>query len=292
MHPDIAILINNQENVSAEWRDKLHGVEMKQFSYTSPLGNTIHYTLQCNTERVRSTMAKTNATPNLVKCRICAENRPQDQLFLAWRAQPSGNEFDILVNPFPIFPAHLTVVSKTHRPQHINAMDIQSFAYYSEMAVFFNGADCGASIPGHMHYQAAPVECFNIVEDAKMCALGEKLTDCAYYIRGLERNVILMTTFLSDNAQDKFNELMQSINRTEDHMINVLIYWDKSQEKFLWFIFPRQKFRPDSFFSENEDHRLLVSPATAEMCGVIVTPDINTFNRITINDIHTIISQS
>lgn len=292
MHPDIAILVNKQESVSAEWRDKLHGVEQRQYTYSSPLGNIIHYTLQCNTERVRSTMAKTNATPTPVKCRICAENRPSDQLFIEWIAQPSGNVFDILINPFPIFPAHLTVVSKSHRPQHIDAQDIQDFAFYSKMAVFFNGADCGASIPGHMHYQAAPIECFNIVEDAKKCSLGENLTDCASYIQGLERNVILMTTNRSDNAMEKFNALMQQIHRTDDRMINVLVYWNQSQEQFLWFIFPRQKFRPDRFFAENEEQRLLISPATAELCGVIVTPDINTFNRITVDDIHTIISQS
>lgn len=291
MNKEIQSLIERQEAVSAEWRNKLKGVIQKEFSFTTSLGNKLHYTLQCNTERIRSTMAKTGSVAAPVKCRICAENRPDDQLFIEWRAQKSGNEFDILINPFPIFPAHLTVVSKEHRPQTINASDMQEFAMYSRMAVFFNGADCGASIPGHMHYQAAPVECFNIVEDAKGLEI-DPFTFKSGWIIGIGRKVIKLATSHTSDAQKELDEILQKLGRTDDKMINVMVYYDEQQALFYWYIFPRQRFRPDCFFAENEEERRLISPATAEMCGVIVTPDIKTFENTTLPEILEIILES
>ncbi|MDO4462404.1 MAG: DUF4922 domain-containing protein [Bacteroidia bacterium] len=291
MNQEIAKLIERQEAVSAEWRDKLKGIQQRQFTYTSPLGNVLHYTLQCNTERIRSTMAKTGAVAAPVKCRICADNRPSDQLFFVWKAEQSGNAFDILINPFPIFPAHLTVVSTVHRPQTIDARDMQEFAYYSRLAVFFNGADCGASIPAHMHYQAAPIECFNLIEDAD--GLDTKpITEKAGWLVGMERDVIFMETRENDDAQAELLSILDVLDRDTDRMINVVVYYNESSSSFHWFIFPRKKFRPECFFAEDEAQRRLVSPATAEMCGVIVTPDINTFENITCEEIHNIIYNS
>lgn len=291
MNHEIASLIERQEEISAEWRDKLKGVEQKQFTYTTTLGNKIHYTLQCNTERIRSTMAKTGSAASTGACRICKENRPADQLSIEWEATKSGNKFEILINPFPIFPSHLTVISKTHRPQTIDARDMQEFAYYSRMAVFFNGADCGASIPGHMHYQAAPIKCFNIIEDAKGLET-EVVTFKSGWIMNIGRKVIRLITSSADDAQQELDDILKELGRKDDRMINVLVYYDEISRLFYWYIFPRQQFRPSCFFAEDENERRLISPATAEMCGVIVTPDINTFHNITLDEILRIILDS
>lgn len=292
MNKEIEQLIKRQEAVSEEWRDKLIGVKQKQFVYTGIYGNLIHYTLQCNTERIRSTMAKTGAVASPDKCRLCAENRPSDQLFVEWQAKKSGNSFDILINPFPIFPSHLTIVSKTHRSQTIDARDMQELAFYSRMAVFFNGADCGASIPDHMHYQAAPVECFNIIQDVEELNKIRAHTTNPGWLYGIERDVIRLITSEDDDPSSYLEHIMEVIEWKNDRMLNVLVYYDESSSHFCWYIFPRRLFRPACFFEKNEEKRRLVSPATAEMCGVIVTPDINTFENITREEIHSIIYNS
>ena len=69
-------------------------------------------TLMFNPERVRSTMAKVNASDIARRqCFLCSANRPAEQKSLVWR------DYDVLANPFPIFKRHLTIASRTHRPQ-------------------------------------------------------------------------------------------------------------------------------------------------------------------------------
>ena len=47
-------------------------------------------------------------------CFLCKDNRPQVQISL-----PFGEEFDILVNPFPILPVHFTIAARQHQLQLI-----------------------------------------------------------------------------------------------------------------------------------------------------------------------------
>ena len=46
-------------------------------------------------------------------CFLCRANRPTEQ-----RALPFG-DYEILVNPYPIFPEHLTIACTAHTPQRI-----------------------------------------------------------------------------------------------------------------------------------------------------------------------------
>ena len=56
------------------------------------------------------------------------------------------------------------------------------------------------------------------------------------------------------------------------------------------YIVPRKAFRPWQYTAEGTS-QLLVSPATAEVCGVIVLPIEEHFNSITLDDIADIYSQ-
>ena len=57
---------------------------------------------QFNPARLVSTGAKIDkATLAKRPCFLCEKNRPGEQIVL-----PFGNDFDILVNPFPILPVH------------------------------------------------------------------------------------------------------------------------------------------------------------------------------------------
>src|SRR4051794_30720013 len=62
------------------------------------------------------------------------------------------------VQPFPIVPEHFTLVHEQHRPQRIgdsvgDMLDLARFLA-SRYIVFYNGPQCGASAPDHLHFQA------------------------------------------------------------------------------------------------------------------------------------------
>ncbi|MBZ0197482.1 MAG: DUF4922 domain-containing protein [Ignavibacteriaceae bacterium] len=109
---------------------------------------------QFNPGRFVSTTAKVD--PKSIKerkCFLCLEQLPPAQERLKYR-----NGFQILVNPFPIFPEHFTVPKTAHEPQKIegNFEDMLMLAedLGEDFTVFYNGPKCGASAPDHFHFQA------------------------------------------------------------------------------------------------------------------------------------------
>lgn len=64
--------------------------------------------VQFNPARIVSSSAKVD-TQSLKerKCFLCAANRPEIQVGL-----PFGDKYEVLINPFPIFPRHLTIPDK------------------------------------------------------------------------------------------------------------------------------------------------------------------------------------
>lgn len=99
--------------------------------------------VQHNPARIMSSAAKVDADSVAARpCFLCADNRVVEQI-----AYDAG-DYDILLNPFPIFPKHFTIASKEHKPQSI----VGSFADMLALAdimkgytVFYNGPRCGAS---------------------------------------------------------------------------------------------------------------------------------------------------
>ncbi|MBO7320691.1 MAG: DUF4922 domain-containing protein [Bacteroidales bacterium] len=115
--------------------------------------------LHFNPARVASVMAKVDEeTLRHRKCFLCPDGLEQMQLSFTWGA-PSGIDYFIRVNPFPIFDRHFTVSTSFHERQHIleRYPDMLSLAReLGEYVVFYNGPMCGASAPDHHHFQAMP----------------------------------------------------------------------------------------------------------------------------------------
>src|ERR1035437_4783355 len=87
----------------------LKTVRTKSFSF-----GDFEVKLQFNPARIVSSGAKMDAkTISERKCFLCAENRPAEQ-----QAVDFG-DYEILVNPFPIFPEHFTIPRKEHVAQEI-----------------------------------------------------------------------------------------------------------------------------------------------------------------------------
>ena len=85
----------------------LSGVRVKELNV-----NGILYKVQFNPARIVSSGAKVDAKSILErKCFLCPANLPPVQ-----KGIPFGGHYNILVNPFPIFPRHLTVPELAHTP--------------------------------------------------------------------------------------------------------------------------------------------------------------------------------
>ncbi|MDE6377669.1 MAG: DUF4922 domain-containing protein [Duncaniella sp.] len=85
-------------------------------------------------------------------CFLCSHARPEAQL-----SQPWG-EYEILVNPYPLGEAHLTIPAVNHTPQLLSPSRVTDMLRLASLlpshAVFYNGPRSGASAPDHFHFQA------------------------------------------------------------------------------------------------------------------------------------------
>ena len=256
----------------------------------------------CNPARIRSTLAnvkqhleKLRNSPEQTqifdeKCFLCADVRPKEQQSV------DVNDFQILINPYPIFPKHFTIAHKQHTPQLLVPYfaDFLHFAHnLPDFAVFYNGANCGASAPNHAHFQAAEKQYFNVISDYKnlhenyleIIEQNEKFTLKSF--KNYLRNAFCIETKDEKTAQKIFEKYFD--NYIKDNMLNVICVYENG--KYLIFVFPRKRFRPTQFYEENEETRLAISPASVEMSGRFVTIFQEHFNKISKDDIIDIYKQ-
>ncbi|MDR1652695.1 MAG: DUF4922 domain-containing protein [Prevotellaceae bacterium] len=225
------------------------------------------------------------------KCFLCAKNRPREQ-----RSVDCGH-FELLVNPYPIFPQHFTIASKFHEVQKIDGY----FAHFtrftqelSDFAVFFNAAGCGASAPDHLHFQAGTKNFLPLIKDYKN--LKQKNAELVFSQNNYEifllknylRKVFCIETENAENALQAFDLLTVNFG-IDKNKINIVSYFE--DEQFYIFIFPRSAFRPQQFFADNEAEKLIISPGSVEMSGVLITPVKEHFNKITKSDVADIYRQ-
>jgi len=72
-------------------------------------------------------------------------------------------------------------------------------------------------------------------------------------------------------------------------MLNIVCTFEDG--KWFTFVLPRKTFRPWQYTADGEQ-QLLVSPATVEMCGVFITPIEAHFEKITKEDVESILEQA
>ena len=98
--------------------------------------------IQFNPARMVSSAAKlTKEDIARRKCFLCRENRPPEQIQLKFEGR-KGKKYDILVNPYPIFPDHLVIAKSKHTDQSIwhRYIDMLDLARkYSGCSFFYNG---------------------------------------------------------------------------------------------------------------------------------------------------------
>lgn len=249
--------------------------------------------IQFNPARIVSSAAKVDPkTIKERKCFLCAANRPAIQEGLPFMGKKA--EYSVLINPFPIFPKHLTVPDVNHVNQTIEGEwerfeDMLSLSEsLDEFLFFYNGPKCGASAPDHMHFQGGnkgflPLEYnYNALEKKLLCATeGAKVYAVENYMRGIL--TIEATDKLAAVAQ--FRKIYNCLEVKEgewEPMLNLLawVVKENNQTKYISVIFLREKHRPSHYFAEG-DANILLSPASVDMGGVFITPLEKDFNKIT-----------
>ncbi len=263
----------------------LENVQVRVFDF-----NGFLIKVQFNPVRIVSSAAKVDQQSIASrKCFLCAENRPTEQQQLVF-----GN-YEILVNPFPIFPEHFTIPGRDHAPQQMagrfgEMLDLAEVLH--DFTIFYNGPKCGASAPDHFHFQAGkkgfmPLE--SEIENLKQ-KKGTKLAAGSVDVWAINdgiRNFLFMESFGKANLESCFNSIYEKLDFLnelvgEEPMMNILAGYENG--KWQVFIFPRFRHRPWQYFDEGEAN-ILLSPASVDLGGVLITPLEKDFGKITKADI-------
>lgn len=254
---------------------------------------TYHVVVQYNPARRRSTGANLSKESVAARpCFLCATNRPIEQITHLFIAQ-SGEQYSILLNPYPIFNYHLTIVSNAHTPQTIlgRVSDMAEIAQtMPNMVLFFNGANCGASAPDHMHFQASPIGAWPLISDfEKNEQLVLKHDDVIISVATqLDRLVYKVCSHTSSFVEIGLKNILEH-HHIVDNMVNVIMHVNNA-DGIVAYIIPRKAFRPWQY-SAPEPQCLMISPASVEVGGMIITPVKDHFDKITVNDIQSIYNQ-
>jgi ATP adenylyltransferase/5',5'''-P-1,P-4-tetraphosphate phosphorylase II len=253
--------------------------------------------VQFNPERIRSSAAKVDqkSIENRA-CFLCLDKLPAEQGGIM-----HGDDFVILVNPFPIIPQHFTIPKVDHVDQSFegNVSGMLSLAKNMEgYTLFYNGPKCGASAPDHMHFQAGnkdfmPVETeYAVLKNLQ----SELLTDSdKFEIRSFPNYLRKMISIESESEKEMlkavsvFYQTFSAMQAEEkEPMLNVICSFVDG--KYIMHLFPRKLHRPSQYFAEG-DQQLLISPASVDFGGVFITPRREDFEKITSDDIIDIFKQ-
>ncbi len=230
--------------------------------------------VQCNPARIVSTGASIDKASIAARpCFLCAQNRPEEQHSL-----DLNDNFEWLVNPFPILPNHYTIAAKQHRPQcFLDAYDamLQAIKTLPEgYIVFYNGPKCGASAPDHLHLQAGDAANIPLVKYAQTITSEGNLqviSPFGYLV------YLIHDTENTDTFRQVYEQLPIPQDEYEPYM-NIVAY--RKGKKVSLLIIPRRAHRPQCYSAEGEA-KYLISPGTLDMCGLIITPRSEDYERLT-----------
>ena len=242
-----------------------------------------------NPGRVASVMAQVDEeTLRHRPCFLCPDGIGPEQLTLDWQA-PTGNDYWIRVNPFPIFDRHFTLSAARHERQQIEGhyADMLALAQQApEYLFFYNGPMCGASAPDHMHFQAIPAGNLPVERAVRrgdaLRLLGKRdgvvLSRLTQYAGG--------TFVLSSTDRDALTRTFYRLVSLGE--IQTAREWEPRMNLLTWYgiggwttvVFFRAESRPDCFFSDDPAEQILISPGAVEMAGVAVVSSRDSFDKL------------
>lgn len=281
---------NNWELAKKNYSD-LKLVKIKEFNMDG-----FSFKVQFNPGRIRSSAAKVDKESIEKRpCFLCNKNRPIEQKSVQFNA-----DFQILINPFPIFNKHLTIINSKHVKQqfipYFNVM-LNLSKELKEFSIFYNGAKCGASAPDHFHFQAGNKQYMPIekdVEQLKSKYGSEQKSNNGSVFKindGFRRFFIVESsdTKFIRNFFTKFYEQIKPFKNYEyEPDMNIITLYQNTCWRL--FIFPRGAYRPWQYSAEGEQN-IVLTPAAVEFGGILITPLEKDFKKLTINDVKDIFNQ-
>jgi len=289
-------------NQKISWPEYLQNTTMlENIMVREILCDGFNIKVQHNPGRIKSTMADVGKK-NIRKrsCFLCQDNLPEGQKAILY-----GNEFMILCNPAPVFPYHFTICHREHKPQYIiDNIDIFLRIMVdlgSKWTVLYNGPQCGASAPDHLHFQTIPAGYMpiekEIIKEEKYIhfkKIGEisllrtnNIGREAIILEG-DNFVTIAATFRKILFEFKKFLCIEKELTIEEPMINIAGFYKEKNMCIL--IFPREKHRPDVFFNEGNT-KLIISPAVVEMGGVFVAPVEKDFYNLNVSTVENILKE-
>ncbi len=269
----------------------LETTKVRQFQFDG-----FSFNVQFNPSRIVSSAAKVDKKSiENRQCFLCAQNRPVEQRGLRY-----NDEYEILCNPFPIFREHYTIASKKHTPQAIGK-DFHQMLDISrslpEYLVFYNAPNCGASAPDHMHFQAGNRGLVPVEEDINSLKAHKSqnvFQDKQMSLRAVDDG--LRKFFLAESSEKSAVEKVfqgiyqfsKSLKPDEDEPMLNILSWYHNGWQVMFFI--RDKHRPWQYFAEG-DENILLSPASVDMGGTLITPLEKDFVKLQKKDIADIFHQ-
>jgi len=275
--------------LAANW-EKLEKSQIRQFDFE---GFTIR--VQCNPKRIGSSAAKVDKVSIQKRpCFLCAGNRPPEEKEV-W----AGDDYEILCNPFPIFRAHYTIAKAEHTSQVIETefgRFLQLSRELPDLALFYNAPNCGASAPDHMHFQAGnrgfmPIEeeISSLKDHYGKLLLEERGLKVTAVADGLRRFYVIESESIAQMEQFGAGvfRFLRKLQNGGEPMINMLSYYRDGWQVLL---FPRGRHRPWQYFEEGEEN-IMLSPASVDMGGTLITPLEKDFQKIRREDVEDIFCQ-
>jgi ATP adenylyltransferase/5',5'''-P-1,P-4-tetraphosphate phosphorylase II len=269
----------------------LEKVEEKSFQFDG-----FQIRAQFNPERMRSSVAEVDKQSiEARKCFLCSENRPPEQVGIAF-----GDDFLILVNPFPIFKNHFTISCNWHIDQRFipNVKILLELAESMEgFTVFYNGPECGASAPDHLHFQAGESIFMPVTDDLERIKSSGRIlfsggkTEVWAFDNYLRKMISVETSSMDEGLKVislyyKHFAAMQP--EKIEPMMNALCSF--SNGKWTIHLFPRKAHRPSHFYEEGEK-QILISPGSVDFGGVFILPRRGDFDKINKENIVDILAQ-
>lgn len=225
-------------------------------------------------------------------CFLCARNRPQQQI-----AANVVDGFDLLVNPYPIFPVHFTGAAKLHQAQASTPLEmVRLLEEAPDLVCFFNGAHAGASAPDHLHFQAV-LKC-----ELPLLQRVEQLHYDANTPLATSNEIdadfpMLYLSYLITPSTNNANMILATLQGVQGEtpegvadpgLVNTYLWLDNKNQLRALVVF-RKAHRPSCYGTEENQH--LISPGCVDMAGVIVTPRLEDFQSMTADDIFKIYSE-
>lgn len=215
-------------------------------------------------------------------CFLCDDNRPKEQLSFDW------GEYELLLNPYPVSLPHLTIPSRSHKPQLMTPDTIRDMARLTRIlpdcAIFYNGPRCGASAPDHFHFQAVEKKIagnMSVRSEIKVpipLAREGKSTLCISH-----KNLSPFTYLHIISKKDAeliplFKKAWAALPPADpEPMVNIIAWKSKLGTEVV--IIPRRAHRPECY--GEEESQMLISPACVELMGWFPISRVEDFNALT-----------